>query len=434
MKRLLRWLYPGLRVKRWLALILIGVGLITLGVMLFLDTGVVGINNRLAQWFTDLSGAEFFSWIWGVVAIVLGLIVMLLALRQLVRSITSVVSPQTHGRLAETIYQKRHLSGGPRIVTIGGGTGLSTLLRGLKETSGEIAALVAVSDDGGSSGRLRREMGMPPPGDIRNCLVALAEAEPLMTELFQYRFPEAEAKSLDGHSFGNLLIAAMTAITGDFERAVRETSKVLAIRGRVLPSTLQDVRLKAQLADGSTIEGESKIGHCNSPIVKLMLDPPDAEPLEEAIEAILNAEAIIAGPGSLFTSVMPNLLVKGMVPAIRRSNATTIYICNVMTQPGETNGFTASAHLRALICQLGCNPFRYVLVNKIRPAPEVLAAYAAEGAQFVEPDFDQIAALGSEPIPADVLSRTNLARHDPHRLAAALMPILMQGKETVPVK
>ena len=326
-----------------------------------------------------------------------------------------------------------------QVVAIGGGTGLSCVLRGLKDyvrgaarppnvkpQIGRLTAIVTVTDEGGSSGRLRREMGVLPPGDIRNCLVALAEAEPLMTELFQYRFPDAEAKTLDGHSFGNLLIAALTAITGDFERAVRETSKVLAIRGRVLPSTLRDVRLRAELADGSIVEGESKIGHSPSPIAKLMLDPPDAEPPDEAIEAILNAEAIVVGPGSLFTSIMPNLLVKGMVQAIRRSKAAVIYVCNVMTQPGETDGFTASAHLRALTDHIGCNPFRYVLVNNAQPAPEVLAAYAAEGAQVVEADLEAITALGSEPMTADVLSRTNLARHDPRRLAAALLPIIVQ--------
>jgi len=427
MKRMLRWLYPGLGVKRWFLLVLVGVAAATLGVAIAMDLRIIGLVTWLGDLQARLSGRGFTPWMWGVPLALLGVAGVILGIRGIVRSITYVVSPSAHGRLAEALYRGRQLAGGPQLIAIGGGTGLSTLLRGLKEWSTNLAAVVTVSDDGGSSGRLRREMGVLPPGDIRNCLVALADAEPLMTELFQYRFDgdrQGCGNGLEGHSFGNLLIAAMTAITGDFERAVRETSRVLAIRGRVLPSTLSDVTLRAEMADGSTVAGETQITAHPAAIHRVFLDPPDVEPLDEAVDGILDAHAIIIGPGSVYTSVIPNLLVCGVVPAIQVSRAVVIYVCNVMTQAGETAGYTASQHLQAIIDHIGCNPFDYCLVNNAAPAPEVLAAYAAEAAEVVEADLDAIEALGTKPIVADLLSRTNLARHDPAKLAAALARIM----------
>ncbi len=327
-----------------------------------------------------------------------------MSLRQVVRSITSVISPELQGRLADVVFQRRYLSQGQSIVVIGGGTGLSTMLRGLKQYTSNLAAVVTVTDDGGSSGRLKRDMGVLPPGDIRNCLVALADAEPLMTELFQYRFGEGE-EALDGHSFGNLLIAAMTQITGDFERAVKETSSILAIRGRVLPSTIEQVRLQAELDDGTLAEGETGIAVAGKPIKHIMLHPSSVKPLDETLKAIETADCIVLGPGSVYTSIVPNLLVQGVVEAISASDAEKIYVCNVMTQPGETDGYTAADHVRAVAKHAERRVFNYVLVNQERPGKALLDKYAAEKQFFVEPNVAAIREMGYRPMSATTSAR-----------------------------
>jgi uncharacterized cofD-like protein len=422
-RKMMRWLWPGLGVKRWVA-----VGLVGLALVVFGGAGlVVSPTAREASVIGALHrglGRVVPMWVLGVVLLLAGAGVSFFGMRQMVRSIVHAVSPKDHGRLAEALYAKRCLADGPRLVAVGGGTGLSTLLRGLKHWSGNITAVVTVSDDGGSSGRLRRDMGILPPGDIRNCLVALADVEPLMTELFQYRFGEKGGEGLEGHSFGNLLIAALAEVTGDFKLAVEETSKVLAIRGRVLPCTLADVRLKAQMEDGAELEGETTIVDSPKRISRLRLEPQDAPPLDETLRAIAQADAVIVGPGSLYTSVLPNLLVPGMVEAIRRSRAPVIYVCNVMTQPGETDGFTASRHLETIIEHIGCNPFTACVMNSRTPEPSVLAAYQREGAEPVPPEQTEVRALGTQAVVADLLWTADLARHDPHKLAAAVMRII----------
>lgn len=413
-RRGLRWLWPGLGVKRWMALGALGLALVGLG--------AAQVMTRPAVRPVSLGAVP--GWLVGIIGMLGGAALTFWSMRQMVRSIVAAVSPRDHGRLAEALYARRCLADGPHLVALGGGTGLSTLLRGLKQLSGNLTAVVTVTDDGGSSGRLRRDLGILPPGDIRNCLVALADAEPLMTQLLQYRFTERGGPGLEGHSFGNLLIAALADVTGDFKRAVEETSKVLAIRGRVLPCTLADVRLRAEMDDGTVLEGETTI--CGSPrrIARLRLEPADAPPLAETLRAIEQAQAIVVGPGSLYTSVLPNLLVPGVVPAMQHSGAPVIYVCNVMTQPGETDGFTASRHLETLIEHLGCNPFTVCLMNSRMPEPAVLEAYRREGAQPVRPEEAQVAALGTRPVVADVLWKADLARHDPHKLAAAIMRII----------
>jgi uncharacterized cofD-like protein len=419
LRRMLRWLWPGLGVKRWMLLGALGLALVGVGAASLTASPALVGGRQFG------GGAIRLVPLWAAVALmVAGVGATFWGMRQMVRSIVSVVSPRDHGRLAEALYARRRLAEGPRLVALGGGTGLSTLLRGLKHWSGNITAVVTVSDDGGSSGRLRRDLGIPPPGDIRNCLVALADAEPLMTELFQYRFCEKGGQGLEGHSFGNLLIAALAEVTGDFGRAVEETSKVLAIRGRVVPCTLSDVRLKAEMDDGSVLEGETTIADSPRRIARLRLEPPDAPTLAEALRAIEEAEAVIVGPGSLYTSVLPNLLSAGIVDAIRRSGAPVIYVCNVMTQQGETDGFTAARHLQTLIEHLGCNPFTVCLMNSRMPEPAVLDAYRREGAEPVRPEPAEIARLGTRPVVADLLWAADLARHDPHQLTAAIVRIL----------
>jgi len=422
-RKMMRWLWPGLGIKRWVAVGLVGLALVVLGGAGLIaspaarEASVVGDLHRRLGHIVPI-------WALGVMLLVAGAGVTFFGMRQMVRSIVHAVSPKDHGRLAEALYARRCLADGPRLVAVGGGTGLSTLLRGLKHWSGNITAIVTVSDDGGSSGRLRRDMGILPPGDIRNCLVALADAEPLMTDLFQYRFSEKGGEGLEGHSFGNLLIAALADVTGDFKLAVEETSKVLAIRGRVLPCTLADVRLKAEMEDGTELEGETTIAGSPKRISRLRLEPQDAQPLDETLRAIAQADAVIVGPGSLYTSVLPNLLVPGVVEAIRRTHAPVIYVCNVMTQPGETDGFTASRHLETIVEHVGCNPFTMCVMNSRMPEPSVLATYQREGAEPVRPEQAKVRALGSDAVVADLLWTADLARHDPHKLAAALMRVI----------
>ena len=297
---------------------------------------------------------------------------------------------------------------------------------GLKEYTDHLTAVVTVFDDGGSSGRLRRELGILPPGDIRDCLVALAESEPLMTRLFEYRF---QGGGLDGHAFGNLFIASLAGVTGDLESAVKETSKVLNIRGRVLPSAVQDVVLVASFDDGSVIEGESEITRARRRIARVALKPADVAPVPEVLQAIAEAELIVLGPGSLFTSVIPNLLVRGIADAIRANRqARRVYVCNVMTQPGETEGFSASEHVRRLIDQVGPDLFSHVLVNVERPRSRaVLARYESEGSIPVEPDLERIRALGIIPVEGDLISEEDVVRHDPEAVAHALMRLLAPG-------
>jgi uncharacterized cofD-like protein len=304
-----------------------------------------------------------------------------------------------------------------KIVAIGGGTGLASVLRGLKSLDCDLTAIVTVADDGGSSGRLRKDIGMLPPGDIRNCLVALAEAEPDMTDLFNHRFARG---ALAGHNFGNLFLAAMTEMTGDFQLAVRTMSRVLAVKGKVVPATLSDVTLRAEMEDGSVVLGEFAIPQVRKRIKRLTLCPPDPPALDEAVDAIVSADGIVIGPGSLYTSVIPNLLVPGIREAIAVSNARKVYVCNIMTQPGETDGYSVADHVFAIEKHAG--PLVTSVLANIAEAPaETAAKYAEEGRYQVRLDRAVLVEKGYSVIPGDYLSRGDLARHDSSKLAASLM-------------
>jgi uncharacterized cofD-like protein len=340
---------------------------------------------------------------------------------------------------------------GLRIVSLGGGTGLSSLLLGLKEYVGKqsldgrpviesLTAVVTVTDDGGSSGRLREEFQILPPGDIRNCMVALAEDEHLLTRLFQYRF-ESEG-DLHGHSFGNLFLAALAGVTGDFLEAIKVSSEVLAIKGRIIPSTAEDITLVAELEDGSVVEGETNITKSRTPIARLMLSRPDCRPLPESIKAIAEADIITLGPGSLYTSILPNLLVHGVVDAIKASPALKIYICNIMTQPGETTGFTVEDHLKVLLDPNPGLDLDYVLVNSTRVSPALSGKYRSEGADQVEMAqggtiFGRVANTGPigigpsrfSVLAADLLSENDVVRHDPHKLARLVLEVHIASRE-----
>ncbi|MBI4972667.1 MAG: YvcK family protein, partial [Candidatus Omnitrophica bacterium] len=311
---------------------------------------------------------------------------------------------------------------GPHLVTVGGGTGLSTLLSGLKEYTSNITAVVTVADDGGSSGRLRQQFDILPPGDIRNCLVALADAPALMRDLFQFRFDKSS--ELSGHSFGNLFITAMTRVTGDFEQALKETSKVLALRGQVIPSTLSNVVLVAKHKNGSTTVGEEKIPKAKLTIEEVSLRPENSQASPESIRAINEAQIIVLGPGSLYTSIIPNLLTKEIFQSIAASGAIKVYVCNIMTQPGETDGYKASDHIKALVKHSHPRILEYCIVNTGEIPSALLKRYAEENAYPVVNDSKTIEQLGYRVIEDDIVVADGLIRHDPLKLAKIILGFL----------
>jgi uncharacterized cofD-like protein len=318
-----------------------------------------------------------------------------------------------------------------RIVAIGGGTGLSTLLHGLKryahpQPEADITAVVTVTDDGGSSGRLRREFDVLPPGDIRNCMVALSEDEALLSKLFQYRF--TDGRGLKGHSFGNLFLTALTNLTGDFARAVKLSSEVLAILGRIYPSTGANVMLEAELENGRVIAGETRISKSRARIKRIRMRPRICKPLPETLEAIEQADVITFGPGSLFTSVIPNVLVKGIPEAIRSSHALRAYFVNLMWQPGETIGFRASDHIAAINQHAGFNLFDVVVVNTRPISARQRRKYAAEQVQSVVNDVDRLSDMGLHVVAADLLGESEIVRHDPRATAEIAMELARRGR------
>ncbi len=421
-----RWLAPGLGIKRWGLLIALGVVVFGAGMSLLLsfrffaefDAAV----SRLATMLGRFTGGGVSPLALGVAGVVMGTLLTVLGLRGTLRSIDRVLFPSGGPGLVDALRDHRRKRRGLNITAFGGGTGLATLLRGLKHYSSNLTAVVTVFDDGGSSGRLRRELGILPPGDIRDCLVALAEAEPLMTQLFEYRF---RGGGLDGHAFGNLFIASLTGVTGDLELAVKETSKVLKIRGRVLPTTGHDVVLVAELEDGRVVEGESSITQAHGRILRVSLRPADVYPLPEVLEAIADADLVLIGPGSLYTSVIPNLLVKGVADALREASVPCVYVCNVMTQPGETDGYTAADHVRAIHTHTGGGLFSHVIVNTQAPQNRILLdRYAAQGSTPVDPARSDLEAMGLVPIGLPLMSEEELLRHDPLRLASAVLQVM----------
>jgi uncharacterized cofD-like protein len=415
----LKWLLPGMEVKRWLALLLAGGTVLALGLAYVL----IEVYRNLAvpprfqaavaaltlQGVPQVGRALLFA--------VAGLALAGAGLIGLNRSLIGAVRSNTGGRLVDLVDRRRRRKSDPKIVAIGGGTGLSTLLRGLKDHSSAITAIVTVADDGGSSGRLRQSLGIHPPGDFRQCISALADTEPLMESLFEYRFGDGE---LSGHAFGNLFIVAMTGITGSFENALRASSRVLAVRGNIVPSTLSHVTLYAELEDARVVRGEHQVPRGDAPVRRVFVEPADPPAYPGAVAAILDADIVVLGPGSLYTSVLPNLLVPDIANALTTTRAPVVYVANVATQPGETDGYSLDDHVDALQRHLGRQVARMVLANG-----DLSGRYPeAWGVSPVRPD---LRAGGPRLVTADVLNVARPTRHDSAKLAAAVMALLRAG-------
>jgi uncharacterized cofD-like protein len=418
----LKWLQPGLLIKRWIFLSVLGGLLLTLGLGISAGlTPIFSISRGIENLITFLVGFMP-RHISGPLAILFGIILLLLGQRRMLGSITKVLMPNQNKELVDLLISHHKLNRGAKLVAIGGGTGLSTLLRGLKKFSANVTAIVTVSDDGGSSGRLRREYGVLPPGDIRNCLAALADEEELVTELFQYRFTAGEG--LEGHSFGNLFLTAMAEITGDLEKAIAASSQVLAVRGRVLPATLTDMVLWAELEDGRYVEGESNISAANGVIIQIGCKPENPIALPRVLQEIKEAELIVIGPGSLYTSIIPNLLVPKIAEAIAQRQTPCVYVCNIMSQPGETQNYSVSDHIQALDNVLGFRICDAVLVQKHSPSVKSLQHYAkSHGASFIHFDEENLVKMNCAYLLADVMEELadGKVRHDPAKLAGVLM-------------
>lgn len=416
----LRWLAPGLKVKRWLLVTLAGTTLIGVGLaILILD---VYRTTPETWWLPLLSWASLRFIARPLRALIfggLGLALIITGIVKLNRTLLTPFVPPGQP-VVDALTQHRRRERGPRIVAVGGGTGLSTLLRGIKNYTHNITAIVTVADDGGSSGRIRRTLGILPPGDIRNCLAALSNDEALLSQLFQYRFANGQG-DLEGHSFGNLFISALAEITGSFEEAVAESGRVLAVHGRVLPSTLHDVRLSADIrlphqVSEVRVEGESQIPETTGKIQRVWLEPNAPPAFPQAVRAILNADLIVIGPGSLYTSLLPNLLVPDLAEAIRSSRALKVYVCNVATQPGETEGYNCADHVRALAMHTGGRLFDLVLVNQEQTSP------APRGVQWVAASGEMPSGVALHR--ADLVDAERPTRHDAAKLARTLLDLL----------
>ena len=427
MKLLLQWLYPGLNIKRWLLLFSLGLMVVAFGVALIMNYQVFGQVEeeilRLLYVFTGTYDYAFLATA-GIGLIIAGIIVMLYALRKLVKRFFALVAPDEE-EVSKQIASRIELSRGVRIVAIGGGHGLSMLLKGLKQKTSNISAIVTVADDGGSSGRLREEMDIIAPGDLRNCLVALADKDTALEQLFQYRFGgEGE---LSGHSLGNLFLAALIKEFGNAQNALEAASTVLNIRGKVMPATAERIRLLAKMSDGKEIEGESEIAAYGesrkTKILHMSMIPEAPIAVGDALEAIRHADLITLGPGSLYTSVLPDLLVPEILQAIKESNAPCLYICNIMTQPGETEGYTVSDHVKALIEHVGKNVIDYVLVNNARPSREILKKYEEVGEFPVKIDAKQVEETGVIMIKSNLLGEERGASHNSLVLAENIIRI-----------
>ena len=421
-----RWLIPGLNIKRWLALFSCGVGLLIIGISLIFNYQWLAVLEDIVLAFSyNMTGFYNYNVLIAVGAVVLsiGAVLMLIGTSKVIKTIIRAVLPNPDSKVSDIIFQNIRLDKGPKIVVIGGGTGLSNLLRGLKSHTSNLSAIVTVADDGGSSGRLRKDFQMIAPGDLRNCLVSLAEQEGVMENLFRYRFDGEN--ELSGHSFGNLFITALAQVyDGDIEEALEAASKLLRVRGRVIPSSTEFIKLRAEMTDGTIVEGESNIPHSGKRIRHIYSDPALPKPEGAALRAIDEADVIILGPGSLYTSIIPNLLTDKLASHVRASKANKIYIANVMTQLGETTGYTLNDHVEALIAHGGEGIIDTVLAND-GPLPiQMVEQYSAVGSEPLVLDTKKLQDKGIRTIRATLINPQKPAVHDPERLGKVIMDII----------
>jgi len=419
---LYRWLRPGLGIKRWILAILLGTTIIALGLALF----VIDLYRRAPEtWWLPLISFASLRYLPRLVRVLvfeaLGLGIIIWGIIGLNRSLLGPFLRPGH-TIVDRLEKHQSRKHGPKIVAIGGGHGLATLLRGLKTVSHNIYAVVTVADDGGSSGRLRESLGILPPGDVRNCLAALSDDEDLLAQLFQFRFATDDA-SLKGHSFGNLFISSMAEVTGSFEQAIAESGRVLAVSGRVLPATLENVQLIADIRkpgskEISRVVGESKVTETKGVIQRVMLEPNNPAAYPEVIQSVLSADLIVIGPGSLYTSILPNLLVKDITSAIRASQALKIFVCNVATQVGETEGFSCGDHLRVVEDHVGSNIFDIIVANETKPNEY------HQNVEGVETE-DELS-MKYNVYKADLIDVDHPWRHDPDKITQVLMDLLRE--------
>lgn len=430
--RIPRWLHFGMSIKRWLVLLTVGITLVSLSAGYFLRA-LYSSSFKFPNWVGTLTLQFLPREVRGGLFLAAGAVFMAVALVRLNRTVINALLPQGNARVVDLLYQKRQRKRGPKIVAIGGGTGLAMVLSGLKRHTGNLTAIVTVADDGGSSGRLRRELRILPPGDFRQCIAALADVEPLMGSLLQYRF--RQGSGLEGHSLGNLLLAAMADITGNFDLGLRELSHILAVQGQILPSTLEDVVLAAELRDKSTVHGESNMHHDHAsfgdgiegraPIERVFLVPTNPVGYPEAVQSILDADIVVVGPGSLYTSVLPNLLVRDIARAIRASAAFKVFVCNVATEPGETDHYSAEDFLAAVNRHIDGNLFDAVITNSRLDA----AHPPYWRSDVVAAEWHDV--RGIDIITADVVDEANAVRHDASKLARAIIRAwARQGRAT----
>ena len=420
-----KWLHPGLHIKRWLFLFGLGMMVTSFGLVLMFNYQWLGQAEEWAfRLLYEVTGHYNYTVLasMGMTIVLAGIIVMAFSSRRLLRQMLGLIMPNESENISNLILSNIELSKGPKVVVIGGGTGLSVMLRGLKTKTYNLTAVVTVADDGGSSGRIRQDLDMIAPGDLRNCLVALADKEGLLEKLFAHRF--GGSGNLSGHSFGNLFIAALIEVLGDVEGALDASSKILKVRGKVIPSSADKILLNAEMMDGSIVQGESNIPNVHGKIKRVFTIPDKPRAVQSAVDAIMNADAIVLGPGSLYTSIMPNLLVPDIAAAVRDTKAKKLYICNVMTQPGETDGYTVSDHVKAINTHAGAKIIDFVIANDGTIEPEILQQYSKAGCHPVSEDIQEIEKTDATLITADLVNAETGITHDTDKLANVLIDLI----------
>lgn len=423
----LKWLYPNLGIKRYFLLAVFGIFLVAWGFAVMSYGETLGfLEAQFSELIYQLTGRHTASVVpAGIIISLSGLALIYIGFIKMLNSIITILLPGNEDKIVDVMYSRCQLKRGPKIVVVGGGTGLSALLKGLKEYTSNLTAIVTVADDGGSSGRLRRELGILPPGDVRSCLVALAEKEEIMEDLFSYRFDNG---AFAGHSLGNLFLAGMAGRFGDFQKGIEQVGKVFALRGEVYPSTLSQITLEASFEDGRSINGETAIRTTPGKIKHLEIIPQNCTPLPEALQAVEEADLVVLGPGSLYTSVLPNLLINGLRDKIAAVKAPCVYVCNIMTEPGETDDFTVAEHLQVIIEHGGKGLVDVAVVSKDDIPLEVRERYQAEGADIVTGDAKSVESLGIQYYEGKFYTGGEVIRHNPEKLAKELLRLLFRLK------